>query len=226
MIERDDEKVKRTVASNIAYYRKECGLTQDELAEMIFYSGKSVSKWERAEGIPDVCVLVALSNIFGVTVNDMLAEKHRKSHHAQPQVKRNIVTLMSLALVWLVASLVFFALRVAAPQLGRAWLTFIIAIPVMFIVAVVLTALWHPRWLNFLCISGLVWSLAVTFHLCFRIENMFLIYIIAAVLQLLVVLWYLLVNTKLFAGITGAKRRQKEAKPAEGAEPSPRQEEK
>ena len=81
MAARDDEKVKRTIASNIAHYRKECNLTQDELAELIFYSGKSVSKWERGDGVPDICVLVALADIFGVTVNDMLAEKHRKKHH-------------------------------------------------------------------------------------------------------------------------------------------------
>ena len=74
MAARDDEKVKRTIASNIAHYRKECNLTQDELAELIFYSGKSVSKWERGDGVPDICVLVALADIFGVTINDMLAE--------------------------------------------------------------------------------------------------------------------------------------------------------
>lgn len=200
MAVRDDEKVKRIVAANIAHYRKECNLTQDELAEMIFYSGKSVSKWERGEGVPDVCVLVALADIFGVTPNDMLSEKHRKAHHAQPQVKRRIITLMSLALVWLIATMVFFFLRVAAPGCSRAWLAFIIAIPVMFIVAIVLSALWHPKPVLFICISGLVWSLALTLHLLFRIENMFLIYIIAAVLQLLIVLWFLLVNTSLLSG--------------------------
>lgn len=212
MVQRDDEKVKHIVASNIAHYRKECNLTQDELAEMIFYSGKSVSKWERGDGIPDVCVLVALADIFGVTVNDMLAEKHKKAHHAQPQLKRTIVTFMSLGLVWLIATLVFFFLRITAPQMQRAWLAFIIAIPVMFIVAIVLTALWHPRPYVFACISGLVWGLAVALHLIFRIENMFLIYIIAAVLQLLIVLWYLLVNTSLLSGF------RKKKKPAVNAE--------
>ncbi|MBO4879052.1 MAG: helix-turn-helix domain-containing protein [Clostridia bacterium] len=218
MIPRDDEKVKRIVASNIAHYRKECNLTQDELADMIFYSGKSVSKWERGDGMPDVCVLVALADIFGVTVNDMLAEKHKKAHHAQPQLKRNIITLMSLALVWLIATLVYFFIRIAAPQMERAWLAFIIAIPVMFIVAIVLTSLWHPRILRFLSISGLVWGIALALHLSFRIENMFLIYVIAAVLQLLIVLWYLLVNTNLLSGVKKQKRRpapQESEKPAE-----------
>ncbi len=221
MIERDDEKVKRTVASNIAHYRKECNLTQDELAEMIFYSGKSVSKWERGDGVPDVCVLVALANIFGVTVNDMLSEKHKKAHHAQPQLKKSIVTLMSLGLVWLIATLVFFFLKITVPQMQRAWLAFIIAIPVMFIVAIVLTSLWHPRPLVFLCISGLVWSLALALHLLFRIENMFLIYIIAAVLQLLIVLWYLLLNTSFLSGLHNKKHRPAERQKEEPTSDGP-----
>lgn len=214
MEQRDDEKLKRILASNIAYYRKQCGLTQDELADMIFYSGKSVSKWERGDGMPDVCVLAALADIFGVTVNDMLSEKPKKRRHAQPQLKKNIITLMSLALVWLIAALVFFFLRIAAPQVTRAWLVFIAAIPVMFIVAIVLTSLWHPRLVTFGCISGLVWSLALTLHLSFRIENMFLIFVIAAVLQILIVLWYLLVNTNLLSGM----KRKKVGKQEDGAE--------
>lgn len=218
MEQRDDEKVKRILASNIAHYRKQCGLTQDELADMIFYSGKSVSKWERGDGVPDVCVLVALADIFGVTVNDMLSEKPKKRRHAQPQLRKNIITLMSLALVWLIAALVFFFLRIAAPEVQRAWLAFIVAIPVMFIVAIVLTSLWHPKLLTFCCISGLVWSLALTLHLFFRIENMFLVFVIAAVLQILIVLWYLLVNTNLLSGMKRKKAGKQEAEIADEEE--------
>ena len=44
------------LAKNLAYYRKASGLTQLELAEKFNYSDKSVSKWERGEGFPDVFV--------------------------------------------------------------------------------------------------------------------------------------------------------------------------
>lgn len=207
MIVRDDEKLRQTLAANIACYRKQCNLTQDELAEMIHYSGKSVSKWERGEGVPDIYVLVMLSDIFAVTVNDLISEKQPKRRYAQPQVKRNIITLMSLGLVWLVATVAYFFLRVAAPQLSGAWLAFIVAVPVTFIVATVFTSLWHPKLLRFICISGIVWSTAMALHVIFRIENMFLIYVVAGILQLLIVLWYLLENTELFAGIAPKKRK-------------------
>ena len=145
MIVRDDEKVKKIIAENIVRYRRECNLTQAELAEKIHYSDKSVSKWERADGVPDIFVLVMLAELFGVTVNDLLTEKHRKSHRAAPKLKRSIITLMSAGLVWLVAAVVFFAFKVAFPDLPRIWLAFIYAIPAMFIVTLVLCGHWSRR---------------------------------------------------------------------------------
>lgn len=189
---RDDDKVKQLIASNITYYRKECHLTQAELAEKIHYSDKSVSKWERADGVPDICVLVVLADLFGVTVNDLLSEKHRKSRKAAPKLKHSIITLMSISLVWLIAVIAFFIIKLAAPEIERAWLAFIVAIPVSFIVGTVLSAIWHPILVQFFMQAGLIWGLALSLHLTINIENMYLIYVIAAVVQLLFILWYFL----------------------------------
>ena len=54
------------LAKNLAYYRKASGLTQLELAEKFNYSDKSVSKWERGEGFPDVFVLKSLADFYGI----------------------------------------------------------------------------------------------------------------------------------------------------------------
>ena len=196
MIVRDDEKVKKTIAENIVRYRRECNLTQAELAEKIHYSDKSVSKWERADGVPDIFVLVMLAELFGVTVNDLLTEKHRKSH-----LKRSIITLMSAGLVWLVAAVVFFAFKVAFPDLPRIWLAFIYAIPAMFIVTLVLSALWHPPIFSYLSVCGIVWGVALSVDISLNVPNVSLIYIIAAVLQVLIALWWLMKNTSLLAKV-------------------------
>ena len=76
------EEIKRNIAKNLVAYRKQAHLTQAELAEKINYSDKAVSKWERAEGIPDVLVLCELAQLYGVTVNDFLIE-----HVEQPPQK-------------------------------------------------------------------------------------------------------------------------------------------
>lgn len=55
--------------------RKEQGLTQRELAEMLHVSSKTVSKWERGQGIPDVSVLECLAEVLNVTVEQILSGK-------------------------------------------------------------------------------------------------------------------------------------------------------
>ena len=68
------EELKKIIAQNLLNYRKQAHLTQAELAEKVGYSDKNVSKWERAEGIPDVLVLHQLAELYGVTVNDFLVD--------------------------------------------------------------------------------------------------------------------------------------------------------
>ncbi len=65
------------IAENLALYRKLHGLTQSELAEAIGYSNKSVSKWERGEGTPDIIMLIALSDIYGITVSELIGQTEK-----------------------------------------------------------------------------------------------------------------------------------------------------
>ena len=62
------EDLKVIPASNIINLRTAKGMTQAELGELLSYSDKSVSKWERAEAVPDAYVLKKMSEIFGVSV--------------------------------------------------------------------------------------------------------------------------------------------------------------
>ena len=62
------------IAENLSFYRKLHGLTQSELAEAIGYSNKSVSKWERGDGTPDILLLIMLSDIYGITVSELVGQ--------------------------------------------------------------------------------------------------------------------------------------------------------
>lgn len=70
-----DEKLRQLIAENIAYYRKLNGDTQAGLAEKLSYSDKSVSKWERGDGTPDIFILSHIASLYGITVQDLLREK-------------------------------------------------------------------------------------------------------------------------------------------------------
>ena len=52
--------------------RKAKKLTQQKLAEKIFVSEKTISKWENGNGIPDTNTLPKLCEVFGVTINELL----------------------------------------------------------------------------------------------------------------------------------------------------------
>lgn len=64
--------IKATVSRNIASLRQAHGMTQSELAEKLNYSDKAISKWERAESMPDISVLVQISDIFGISLDALV----------------------------------------------------------------------------------------------------------------------------------------------------------
>ena len=57
----------------IAAIRKEKGLTQDQLGEKLYVTGKAVSKWERGASAPGVDLLEPLARELGITVTELLA---------------------------------------------------------------------------------------------------------------------------------------------------------
>ncbi len=59
----------------ICVLRKKSNLTQKDLAEKLNVSDKAISRWETGKGFPDVNSLLALSEFFGVSVNELLAGK-------------------------------------------------------------------------------------------------------------------------------------------------------
>lgn len=65
-----------TFGKNLRYYRTKQGLTQSQLAEQINYTEKSISKWEGGNALPTVDILVKLSQLFKVSVDELIFEKN------------------------------------------------------------------------------------------------------------------------------------------------------
>lgn len=68
----------------IAALRKASGMTQKELAEKLNVSDKSVSRWERDDGAPDLSVIPVIAEIFGVTCDELL--RGQRMPDAQPEM--------------------------------------------------------------------------------------------------------------------------------------------
>ena len=188
------EVTKSTIAKNIVRLRQASGMTQAELAAKLNYSDKAVSKWERGESLPDVAVLAQIADLFQVSL-DWLARGEVMS--AEPAVNersklnRVLVTVMSVILVWLVASLVFMVIHLITGGALANILVFIYAVPASLIVWLVFNSIWFKPKLNYVIISLLMWSLLVTIQMTILPfgYNVWPIYIVGIPAQLIIFIW-------------------------------------
>ncbi len=160
---KNKEQFNLVVAKNIAKYRKYHGLTQASLAEKLNYSDKAVAKWESGESLPDSYVLYQISQIFGITLNDLLSEKKRAKMPIN-KLRSIIIPLLADCIVWLVSLIVFITLS-AFDINGRIWLCFTTAVPVSFILFLVFSCVYKNPLFEFICISGIIWTTLLNFHL-------------------------------------------------------------
>ena len=155
------EDIRVVFASNLIRLRTEAGLTQAELAEKINYSDKSISKWERAEALPDVAVVKRIAGLFDVPV-DFLLETHDswEGEEACPEkpFSTGVVTLVTMLGIWTLAILLF----VIFWMLGRKiWMIFLGAVPISLVTLLVLNSIWNERKHNYLIVSGIVLALFI-----------------------------------------------------------------
>ena len=203
--------LKKVIADNLVKFRVSAGLTQSELAQKINYSDKSVSKWERAEGTPDIFVLNELAELYGVGVGDFLLSGDESSVPSGAETlkfkkrKRLLINLLSVGLVWLTAATVYFLLGVILGLAGvrshGLWLAFLYAVPISGIVQTVFSALWWNTLSSLISSSVIIWGTVVSLYVTFSVFGANLpgsanIFIIAAVLQVLAVLWFVLRRIK------------------------------
>ena len=63
---------KKSMGTFLTDLRKEKGLTQQEVADKLNVSNKTISKWERDEGYPEITMLTEISKFYGITTDELL----------------------------------------------------------------------------------------------------------------------------------------------------------
>ena len=124
----------------LAALRKARGMTQQEAADQLGVSNKTVSKWENGAGLPDITVLPALAELYGVTADDILAGETLRGRPAEAQARRRLLLLRlrtrfdlcfigSLALGVLAAFRVAYVSLAAWPlSVGLLWIGYVLAV--------------------------------------------------------------------------------------------------
>ena len=67
-----------TIGKNILTRRKELGMSQEELADMLLVSRQTISLWEKDQTLPTIDNLMRLKDIFGVSIDKILSEEEKK----------------------------------------------------------------------------------------------------------------------------------------------------
>ena len=191
------EELRTTIAKNISSLRQASGMTQAELAQKLNYSDKAVSKWERAESIPDVSVLRDVALLFGVTVDYLLTLDHVASlpETSLPEKlstrNHTFITAMSIVLVWLVATFLFVLIELLPYPAVNHWMVFVYSVPISIVVWLVFNSIWFNVRRNFLIISLLMWSTLASIHISFLPfqHNVWLIFVTAIPGQIIILLW-------------------------------------
>lgn len=78
----------------IAKCRKEKGLTQMQLAEMLSITDRAVSKWETGKSLPDSAIMLELCSILGITVNDLLSGEVTEMTNYNENYEKNLVEMV------------------------------------------------------------------------------------------------------------------------------------
>lgn len=93
---------KKSIGSFMAALRKSYGMTQQEVADRLNVSNKTVSKWERDESYPEITLIPVIAELFNVTSDDILrgervskddmaaGEEHKSDGKVDKQLKRLI----------------------------------------------------------------------------------------------------------------------------------------
>ena len=76
----------------LAEVRKEKQMTQKDLADKLFVSDKTVSKWERGNSMPNVILLIPLAEVLGISVTELLqGERFKENQPLQSDVVETLV---------------------------------------------------------------------------------------------------------------------------------------
>lgn len=79
--------------------RREKGLTQDALAELLGVTAQAVSKWERGESLPETAMLPKIAEIFDVSIDSLFDNEKKPLAEYVPEKERNFDKMVLRVLV-------------------------------------------------------------------------------------------------------------------------------
>ena len=190
---------REALKENLIRLRREKKLTQAEVGEKLNYSDKTISKWERGDGVPDLSALMELAALYGVSLDQLVGTPApKKEKGIFNAATRTVVLLTITCIVWISAIVVFMLLLLLLPEFSGNYLSFVFALPITFAILGAAFSSWHMPYWAFGCFSLMVWGICLVLHLTWFPDRANLIYSAGGIIQLtsIVALGFVLLKKK------------------------------
>lgn len=190
------EDLKKIISQNLIELRKRKKYTQADLAEILQYSDKAISKWEKGESLPDIEVLYQICNLYGVTLDYLTHEGNYEEK--QDYVKKDttvvnkiIITLLSVSLIWFMVLIVYVYAFVLNDI--NLWILYVWGVPASALLILIFNSIWGKRKFKFVILTVLTWSFLASIFLQFVYLEMsyqvWAVFLLGIPAQIAIMLW-------------------------------------
>ena len=185
------ENVKKIVSQNLIRLRKENNMTQAELAKLINYSDKAISRWETGEVVPDLETIYALSEVFEVPVSAITEKQSEEAEKKQAStLSQKILSQIFLVCeIWFIICAIFVYLKISRST--NLWQIFIWGVPATALMLWFFNRKEPLNILLFIYASIFTWSFIACVYLHLLSSNPWYIFFIGLPIQGLLIVRYI-----------------------------------
>ena len=120
------------ISSQIKKYRLESSLSQEELADKIFVTRQTISNWENGKSYPDIISVIALSDLYSVSLDELLKGDQKMAEHLEEStnVVKSNKKLTGAILLNIILMILLIALNMLLPE-GTYYLVIVFCVVIM-----------------------------------------------------------------------------------------------
>ena len=185
------ENVKKIVSQNLIKLRKENNLTQAELAKLINYSDKAISRWETGEVVPDLETIYALSEVFDVPVSFITEKYDDETARGVPSAigQRILSQLFFICEIWFILCVIYVYINITRHE--SIWQIFVWGVPASAFILWFFNRKEKASIFLFCVTTVFTWSLITCIYLHMIDNNPWYIYFVGLPSQGLLIVRYI-----------------------------------
>jgi len=183
------------IARNLVELRKSKKYTQQDLAEILQYSDKAISKWEKGDSLPDIEVLYQICNLYGVTLDFLTHEgsiEDKKEYIIPKYEIRNkaIITFLFIIAIWTLGVAAFVAINIYSNKV--MWPIFVWCVPLSATLLIYFNLKWGKRLFNVFIFTAMLWGYiaGVFLQILYSAKiNIWPIFLVGIPIEIAIILW-------------------------------------